>query len=466
MSIPVREMVLYKHGVGFYLRGGEVSGESVSLTFKSDEINDVLKSLAVFDEAEDGRVLGVGYQTPMDRDARLKNTSVNLTEADTLVDLIRDLRGRQVVMTFETGSGVTTVTGRVVGINTAQAIFADTVVVNATIPSYAQVVLLSATGEVRVYPLLALRNFTIEDSQSEQDLSYFLDTVMTEDNRRTVNIRLSEGDHRLVVSYVAPAPTWRVSYRVIAEGNEAGTGGKALVQGWGLFDNRMEEDLEDVRVTLVAGQPISFVYDLYSSTIPQRKFIKDETRVTGPVEFGGAITEESSKQYAVLEEDPAADYMEQERSRGITVNRLVAPAPARAARKYGSAPAAKTTPAQAEGRETGETFQYVVNAPVSVKRGESAMVPIVSASIEYERELLYNREKLPDHPVAALRFKNTTGLTLERGPVTLVETPTIAARRFYRLARTRPRSTCPTPSNSACVSSMKAARTRSTIKRV
>ncbi|MBL8119867.1 MAG: hypothetical protein JNJ78_20215 [Anaerolineae bacterium] len=79
-----------------------------------------------------------------------------------------------------------------------------------------------------------------------------------------------------------------------------------------------------------------------------------------------------------------------------------------------------TAPA-ATAQDVGEFFQYAVTTPVSVKRGESALVPIIGALVKYERELLYNRNKLPDHPVVALRFENGTGLTLERGPVTVVE---------------------------------------------
>jgi hypothetical protein len=79
------------------------------------------------------------------------------------------------------------------------------------------------------------------------------------------------------------------------------------------------------------------------------------------------------------------------------------------------------TPAQADTKEAGEFFQYVVTTPVSVKRGESALVPIINSDLSYSKELLYNRAKLPRHPVAAIRFDNQTGLTLERGPVTVVE---------------------------------------------
>ena len=49
------------------------------------------------------------------------------------------------------------------------------------------------------------------------------------------------------------------------------------------------------------------------------------------------------------------------------------------------------------------------------------MVPIVAGKLEGKRELLYNPSKHPRNPVASLRFKNTTGLTLERGPVTVLE---------------------------------------------
>ena len=54
-------------------------------------------------------------------------------------------------------------------------------------------------------------------------------------------------------------------------------------------------------------------------------------------------------------------------------------------------------------------------------RGQSAMVPIVSADLDYRKDLLYNGAKLPAHPVATLRLKNGSGLTLERGPVTVLE---------------------------------------------
>lgn len=411
--LPVREMVLYKHGVGYFVRGGNVDGTHVSLTFRKDEINDVLKSLSVFDLSDEGLVLGVHYQTPMDRRTRLASSSIRLSVNESLIDLIGDLRGRHTVMNFETLPGrVDTVTGRVIGIDIHEGSVSDT-----------RIVLVSMEGHVRVFPISTLRTFTIEDASAEHDLQYFLDTSMSEDDRRTVNVRLNEGSHELVVSYVAPSPTWRVSYRLIAETDETNpASGKALIQGWGLFDNRLDEDLDDVRVTLVAGQPISFIYDLYTSSIPQRRTIREQRRTTGPVEYDAPVMDAMMADSGAEPEPEIAEERPASASFGTRGSAWRRSAPRAAAKEaFRLQDAAKSTKSDTQTKDTGETFQYVVNTPVSVKRGESALVPIIGAEVEYERVLLYNQDKLPNHPVAALRFTNNTGLTLERGPVTLVE---------------------------------------------
>ncbi len=420
-QLPVREMVLYKHGVGFFVREGNVTGESTALTFRQDEINDVLKSLAVFDRAG-GQVLGIHYQTPMDKAARLASSSIRLSDNGSLHSLLAGLRGRQVELGFETTPGTAeAVKGRIIGIDEPPR--SDVQITNEALTNEL-VSVLADDGQVRVFRLGALRALKIQDAQSAHDLTYFLDTSMSEDVRRTVNVRLSAGEHELVVYYVAPSPTWRVSYRLVAEEDKEGGShsGKALLQGWGLFDNRLEEDLDNVQVTLVAGQPISFIYDLYESRIPTRPTVKDESRVaSGPVEFEAAYDELPDwLEEAAPAPRPVMASMQKSMARSIDYAGAT-PAAFGASRPPSREAFAQSTPAAATAKEAGEFFQYEVTAPVSVKRGESALVPIIGSEIKYERELLYNRAKLPDHPVVALRFSNTTGLTLERGPVTVVE---------------------------------------------
>ncbi len=49
-ELPVRTVVLYKHGVGYFERGGTLGpGESARLDFNAAEMNDVLKSLTITD---------------------------------------------------------------------------------------------------------------------------------------------------------------------------------------------------------------------------------------------------------------------------------------------------------------------------------------------------------------------------------------------------------------------------------
>jgi hypothetical protein len=49
-ALPITRVVLYKHGVGYFERQGQVEQDAaLSLTFKQSEVSDVLKSLTVLD---------------------------------------------------------------------------------------------------------------------------------------------------------------------------------------------------------------------------------------------------------------------------------------------------------------------------------------------------------------------------------------------------------------------------------
>ncbi len=392
-QLPVRDIVLYKHGVGFFVREGTVTGEQVTLNFLQDEINDVLKSLSVFDRGG-GQVLGIHYQTPVNSVQQLARSSIQLDPNSTLADLLRQLRGRRVILNVQTNAQeFVDFTGRLLGLDEWE---------NEHGRQPRVVSLLEDSGQIRAFRFSDLRGIQVEDAMAQRDLSYFLDSSLDEDHRRSIHVSLSPGEHQLVMFYVAPSPTWRVSYRLVAEYDAEAKTGKALLQGWGLFDNRLEEDLKNIRVTLVAGRPISFIYDLFSSYIPKRPKVQDIVHdAPAPIAFSAG----RSQSYERAEMDEA---------RGGS-------APRQFLAKMSIDDASSSLNIQQETKDSGELFQYIVTTPVSVKRGESALVPIISSELQYTRELLYNGAKLPDYPVAALRLTNATGLTLERGPVTLVE---------------------------------------------
>ena len=419
-TLPIRQITLYKHGVAFVQRQAAISGEEVELVLRASEVNDALKSLLVVD-GRDGSVLGIHYETPTSG-AHGTQSPIVLSPEHSLLDLLRALRGWLVRLVVETGEATKELSGRLLGIDLPDSPEAMAEAVVA--------VLDEETSEVRVLPLRQLQAVVLLEARAQDDLSFFLQTSRSDAAHRTVTIRLSPGEHDLIVSYLIPSPSWRVSYRVAADSaapeeheptatpGAKSQGGSLLLQGWGLFDNPCEEDLHDVAVTLTAGQPISFVYHLAESSIPERPVVADMSRVaSAPVNFDlpsefGALRAGSS---------PAPK-----------------PAPQKASARMSRAALSDELaqqPAVATGVMAGELFQYNVVTPVTVQRGGSTLVPIISARLSYTRELLFSETKLPGHPVAALRFTNTSGLVLEHGPVTIVEDGTYRGEAILEFTR-------------------------------
>lgn len=390
-NLPITHMTLYKHGVGFFQRRATLSGDKIDLTFRVEEMNDVLKSLTAIDLGA-GQVLGVEYATPQSREERLAGCSIQLSDARSLGDLLVGLRGRQVTLLLDQGE---TASGVLIGLDEAP---------EKQPLATALVSLLAADGkQVRAFALGRVQGVDILDERGAGDLRFFLDTALSPETHRQVAIRLTPGEHDLSVSYVAPAPTWRVSYRLVVEGE------RALLQGWGIFDNRLEEDLHDISLALVAGMPISFVYDLYTPFTPARPEVKEEARVAaGPVEFDQVLFAGA----------PPPSALEAAPERAM---RMAAPAAARMPAMLKADAIAAASTVQTSGKDLGELFEYAIATPVTVGRGQSAMAPILSSWLSRRKDLIYNGDKFAKHPVATLRLRNETGLTLERGPATVIE---------------------------------------------
>ncbi|NUQ39406.1 MAG: hypothetical protein HUU23_16815 [Caldilineales bacterium] len=380
-TLPITRMTLYKHGVGFFERRASCQSDHVDLTFPVAAMNDVLKSLTAFDWGG-GQVLGLAYDTPRSREERLAGCSVRLSDDRSLTDLVKSLRGRQVTLLLDQQE---TRAGLLVGLEQAPA--------QEPLATALVSVLDEAAAQVHTFPLGRVLGIAIADERGSNDLRFFLTASLAQESHRQVRIHLSPGDHDLSVSYVAPAPTWRVSYRLIFEADQA------LLQGWGIFDNTLEEDLNQIGLALTAGMPVSFVYDLYAPFTPERPRLKEEGRVAAaPVQFA-----ESRKTRAMTLGAAAAE---------------AAPSPGAPPSLDALAAASLVSTAT---EDLGELFQYQIQTPVTVGRGQSAMAPILAARLTASKDLLYNGSKQPQHPVATLRLRNESGLTLERGPVTVID---------------------------------------------
>lgn len=386
-NLPMKRMVLYKHGVGYFERRGTLNGETLTLSFPLEAMDDVLKSLIVIDRS--GQVRNIDVATPEDRAALIARGSIHLSDKRSLLDLLRDLRGRTVRFTL-TGKQGETISGLVIGVDVEE----EEPLRRALVSLY-----LSDERAVRPIPLDEVARVELLDDAAHNDLAFFLRATQNDKRNRTATIHLTPGEHDLLVGYVAPAPAWRVSYRLLCEDGDDGAA-RCLLQGWGLFDNQLEEDLVDVEVTLVAGQPVSFRYRLYEPQTPERPLIGDEARPQPKV-----APPQERRLRAMMRMDMDVEAMP-----------LLAAAPPAVSIEAMTESAAPV----AAGEERGALFAYRVTQPVSVGRGKSAMAPILGATLAGRRELVYNRSRRERHPLAAIRLTNGTGLTLEQGPATVL----------------------------------------------
>src|SRR5579864_5714697 len=110
-DLPVRQVVLYKHGVGYFERSGELAaGESAHLDFKAAEMNDVLKSLTI-EEKGGGKVTGLRYDASEPLEQRLAEFPFQLGAQRALSAVLDQLKGARV----ELKAGNENLSGAIVG---------------------------------------------------------------------------------------------------------------------------------------------------------------------------------------------------------------------------------------------------------------------------------------------------------------------------------------------------------------
>src|ERR1043166_5075232 len=113
-EFPVKQIVLYKHGVGFFERSGRLAaGESARLDFNAADMNDVLKSLTI-EEKGGGKISGIRYDAMDPLSHKLAEFPFQVGNAQPLSGMLDQLKGARIELKFgnETVSGAI-VNGRV-----------------------------------------------------------------------------------------------------------------------------------------------------------------------------------------------------------------------------------------------------------------------------------------------------------------------------------------------------------------
>ena len=411
-ELPVRQVVLYKHGIGYFERSGKLGpGESARLDFKSSEMDDVLKSLTI-EERGGGKVSGLRYDSMDPLSHKLADFPFQIAPGQPLSVMLDQLKGARIELKFgaETVAGAI-VNGRLVPGSDRQA-------------EREQLTLMLDTGDLRSVDLTAASAIRFPDPQLQGQFKDYLAALAasrSKDKRSVYVDSTGAREREIFASYTIPSAVWKSSYRLLfaAEGDPT-------LEGWAIVDNTSGEDWDKVELSLVSGRPISFVSRLYAPRYVSRPVAElPEDRAAAPVMHEGSFEEMRPMAGLAAGQMGAVSGAD----RQVDAGRLMAPAPmakqmamggnaAEAQRRDMAAPSSIV--ANAAAQELGELFEYRIGAPVNIRKDESAMLPFLQQKLTGRKLLIYS-DHSSAHPTNAAELTNNSGKTLDGGPVTIYD---------------------------------------------
>ncbi len=430
--LPLEKVVLFTSGVGYFQHGGKVNNDAqVEMSFKSEHINDLLKSM-VLEDLGGGTVSTVSYASRDPLTKTLETFAVNLTDNPSMGQLLGRLRGEAIDV-----DALAPASGTIVGVEKrAVPVGADKTIEKEF------VTILTKDG-LRTLPLDSITRIKLVDPRLQSELEKALAVLaLGHDNeKKSVTLNFSgKGARDVRVGYVQQTPIWKTTYRLVLD--DAVGGNQAMLQGFAIVENTTDNDWKDVSMSLVSGRPISFVMDLYQPLYVPRPEVQQELyaslvpQVYGQDLAGGEreFLEAASRSRITADNPLVANKL---RKSQLAANQLAA-APAGSFAKNDSQDqlqdndnkgwhdksmfeAAASVQSMAQGGALGELFRYEIAKPVTIQRQRSAMLPIVGEKVEAEKVAIYDERVMAKHPLAGLRLVNSTKLNLMQGPITVYD---------------------------------------------
>lgn len=418
-ALPLKKVVMFSSGVGYFERRGDVSDNAkVELKFNTRDVNDLLKSM-VLQDLGGGQISTVTYGSKDPITKTLKSFAIDLTTNPTLAQLLEQVRGEAIEI-----DAPDAIAGTIVGVEKRKVPSGkdgETIEVdylNLLTDKGLRSVSLATVGRIK---------FTSEalDAEFRQALAVLATGHSTDKKSVTLEF-LGKGQRAVRVGYIHEAPIWKTSYRLVLDEKQP-----PHLQGWAIVENTTDADWENVNLTLVSGRPISFVMDLYQPLYMPRPVVEPELFASlrpqtyeqdlerREAEFRSAAKGRGAAALAAADEAPpaaaaprpAADKAYNRRQAGF-----LAEEKAEAGIDVGA-----SVQSAAQASDLGEMFQYAIANPVTLGRQRSAMLPIVDESVQGEKVSIYNQNVHAKHPLAGLKLKNSTALHLLQGPITVFD---------------------------------------------
>ena len=415
-EVPVRVVVLYSSGVGYFEHHGNVEGNtSAELRFKTAQINDLLKSL-VLQDLDKGQVTAITYPSQDPLAKLLKSFQVDVSGNLSRSDLLKQLRGAKVTCQQIDGK---VASGTILGVEIEKVPTGE----KGDLQEIPVLNLLSEQGVTNVR-LPAVQSISFDDKRLQEELTKALSALAQarDQDKKAVTIQFAgDGKRRVKLGYVIETPVWKTSYRLLL-GDDKDT--KPFVQGWAIVENQTDQDWNSIQLSLVSGRPISFVQDLYQPLYIPRPVVQPELFASlNPQAYEGGMNLGIPAAPGMME--MAADNKEVGSSGGRQASRKSSAAAPMAALAMSDARADtlefRAVASAASASNLGELFQYTVGVPVSLARQKSAMFPIIADAIGAQKVSIYNASVLPKYPLNGAILTNTTGKHLLQGPITVLD---------------------------------------------
>jgi len=425
-KLKLVKLIIFKHGISYFIHQGKIKGNGIfELEFKVEEMNDVLKSLFALDTSDKGYISFISYDAALEASQLLKSIMLDIPDIDCFSSLITQIKGAPIQLRIGTSQSIR---GTIMGLEMIKKVIREETIMEKLL------IILQEDNTIAKIPFSEISSLKILNEDLNKELKFFLDASIASKKKDSKKITIHCKTHgedsverEILVSYLRETPIWKTSYRIIMSKKQAQEE-KCLLAGYALIENTTNDDWEDIEITLIAGMPVSFIYDFYHPIFIERpKIAPPKVHGARPTEIEEGYEAEEFMDYEMKAE---AEYMPRkkralEKAKIATGAMAPKPAPPPAPKplmamddktlrdKLAAQTSAKT-------KALGELFEYNITTPVTILRKQSALVPILTEEIKAKRILLYNKLECEEHPNACLEIENNTELAIERGPVTII----------------------------------------------
>ena len=407
-DLPLKRVVLSSAGLAQFTHAGEVSPDmSVDLSVRLDQVDDMLKSLTVFDEENAIGAVSLPGRAPLSelfRDLPFGPDALNSLPA-----LLNSLTGSMIEV-----DGSVSATGRLLRIVQENVQLPE----NGGQVTRHRLTLMTESGLVQaVLEELASIQFADPETQAQIDKALAGVAQNRAKERRTLSINLlGESTRQAGFSYVVASPVWKTAYRLVLPSDEES---KARLQGWAVVENLTGNDWTDVELSLVSGNPVALKQPLYTA------FYADRPEI--PVTTTQRIVPRRDEADDAAPAPAAAPRIMAEAKRqrsfaggglGGTLNLYSGDAEAPAQSEANLPQEMGRAALAAEAEEAATQISYQFPQKITLTNGSTMMVPFVDREISASRIWLYQPETNARHPLASVKLENDTKTALSGGIIT------------------------------------------------